>query len=1261
MNHLPVGDGESSGDEEQVSPQLRDGGVWPPPEEDDYYSVSKVLVEKKRALMRQSRNSPKAPSRAKKQTVQSLYSSFVPVFALKRLRERPEDFRFSVNAPAAVVLTRVDGLTTIIRRANSQITGPNRLCSELDRFFGGLAEAAADEGGDLVKVVGNTILLLFNVEGTSIQSLDEATLCAARFATKVRDAFPDLGLRSSMGRGSITCVNIAPDGPDGHPAYAEIVVVGKALEQATRALFETEANDVVCSSAAWTSLKTAYEGDFCGDALIRIGNAITSDDKDEYESFGEVEGSSSDVSADEDAIARSLPGGHEHAPPTSETTKSHAPGIDLRKLTLFIPRSFDRALRFRYSYASCTEHRKMSEVRDVTVCSLRVCCFDLDLFQEIVSCVYSTVEQMHGTPMKFSCDDQGLHLLLCFGLPGSVYEQSATRALAAVFLIKDRLCSQRLLGDRCRQYPRIKDRKSLRVMAGVATSWAFCGVVGSSQRMDYIVIGDAVDKAQLLEQACGHPRMPEIVSGGRAGNIVLECGTTVLHTKHEVTHEECRADELPIFAGASGRIRIYAPLGWRERHAVVGAVPTHLISSQKARNRQVAAVFENQRRGETCVIGGGWSAASARVFADESVPILSRFHKATLLRTNRSKSAYEDGALGLCTVGGAWRSPVATALDVIETSMRRRRRSFGNGMRHSSRNHVRSPRRSPGRSPSPLPREREPNNASFTPRPTSPHLSLRSQPSSSAAWSRRWTSTSQRGAMSPPPPQLPQSGGGSRSPDSLRDKLMRGRSLGHLLSGKRPAITRPCDENDVDGWNKCGEEGLGSSLVGRTSAVLSSLPTTLHKYASVLNDMYMPEERNAELGDERIFADVSPMMRRARLVQIVVLIILQASKRSRLTLLLDNLDQMDDTSWDILYKLTQWQKKVANGTLPHSTNKRASSMSRMASFLLKGSFGTASESTTRLSKAQTDGVDLLQYSCELMSSHPFLAFVVAPYSSATGVERAEWQEIRRLSRDANTYIELAKLSAHEARLFAAERLKLCNAESTDEAKEVGVKLVSECPMLDELVASSLGDPETLASILSEAKNDHIKVIIATPPKIEVSDDLDAMELPLAYAASRLAMVDELPLWRQQLLFAASVFKKEFTPELLVNIVLDEMDLKSVAALCEDLCVTTESSGGTIFSCSRGSGCFEYGHDGFVPCEDNEGVFCASGGDIYAFAEPLVQRALASKLTESQITAVFRRAQALTTKSSLRLDALISPYLVKKHTALLEACEIRRKS
>jgi len=441
--------------------------------------------------------------------------------------------------------------------------------------------------------------------------------------------------------------------------------------------------------------------------------------------------------------------------------------------------------------------------------------------------------------------------------------------------------------------------------------------------------------------------------------------------------------------------------------------------------------------------------------------------------------------------------------------------------------------------------------------------------------------------------------------------------LGHLLSSSGSSKRRSSSlepQHSMSG---------GGGLSGRAAAVFSALPPRLHKYASVLNDMFLPDVRDPDLRDDkRVLEKATVMMRRARLVQLVVLVILAAAKRANLCILLDSLEQMDDASWDVLYKLTQWQKKAQKLLVATTTTTTTSSRNVVAKHppgrtlrrlvgrvlhaatgrSVRRSFGnddkdvaslpsssqqqqqqaeqavvsspraaaanaaerkkssSFSLSRQRRGTVKYDGVEVAPFATELAAQPPkCVVFVVAPLSSNLGSQRAEWLETKRLAESYGAFVEVRPFTLEEAFAFAAERLKLCSPDSPEKDRRKAVALVAAAGPLRDLVAATHTHVDVLAQMLADARAQGRVVATAAPLELRVSPSLAFLEPPLAHWLATLSAVDALPARTQYVLAAAAVFRK-FTPTLLKKVALVHNDLGFVQAMCLELCKPVEPTG-----------------------------------------------------------------------------------------------------
>lgn len=108
--------------------------------------------------------------------------------------------------------------------------------------------------------------------------------------------------------------------------------------------------------------------------------------------------------------------------------------------------------------------------------------------QNLMFSIQQACYSHEGTLNKFVIDDKGMLFLLVFGLPPLVHTDDPTRAVLSCF-------------EMCLSFQQLQ----LTGRFGVTTGRAYCGVCGSSQRMEYTVLGDAVNlSARLMANAPAH-------------------------------------------------------------------------------------------------------------------------------------------------------------------------------------------------------------------------------------------------------------------------------------------------------------------------------------------------------------------------------------------------------------------------------------------------------------------------------------------------------------------------------------------------------------------------------------------------------------------------------------------------------------------------------------------------------------------------------------------------------------------------------------
>jgi class 3 adenylate cyclase len=131
-----------------------------------------------------------------------------------------------------------------------------------------------------------------------------------------------------------------------------------------------------------------------------------------------------------------------------------------------------------------------SELRQVTALFVRVTGLDqlaaasLDRHQEWVFNVHETLRSISSSSGRFLIDDRGVVFVLVLGDPGNAHADDIERAFSFAGELERR--AQRL---------------GVNVSMGLATGRAFCGVIGSHVRRQYVIVGPAMNLATRLMEA----------------------------------------------------------------------------------------------------------------------------------------------------------------------------------------------------------------------------------------------------------------------------------------------------------------------------------------------------------------------------------------------------------------------------------------------------------------------------------------------------------------------------------------------------------------------------------------------------------------------------------------------------------------------------------------------------------------------------------------------------------------------------------------
>ena len=154
------------------------------------------------------------------------------------------------------------------------------------------------------------------------------------------------------------------------------------------------------------------------------------------------------------------------------------------------------------------------ELRSVTTLFLELLGIDDDLAdgvitgpQVVMSVCLACLRRFGGSIRQFTVDDKGCVLIGAFGLPGSSHEDNSRRAVEAALTIRKKL-EESKISSRC----------------GISQGLVFCGLVGSTERCEYAMMGASVNLAARLMGKCasGEILVSETVFQASQNDFVFE-------------------------------------------------------------------------------------------------------------------------------------------------------------------------------------------------------------------------------------------------------------------------------------------------------------------------------------------------------------------------------------------------------------------------------------------------------------------------------------------------------------------------------------------------------------------------------------------------------------------------------------------------------------------------------------------------------------------------------------------------------------------
>ncbi len=430
-------------------------------------------------------------------------SRYLPAVLRQHAAALGHEAGYSWPLHGSILFSDIAGFTALTERYAAQgAEGAEALARALDIYFGGMAQVAADHGGDVIDFIGDALVVLWPVAAPDKDHLrracEQAASCGLAMNRHLAEISGAIGAsleqRIAISAGSLEAHRIS--GPAQRQCF---VVTGRPIQEAAEANAAAGAGEVVLAGA-------------CAD----LGG----------------EGWSLDQARNGHLIVRQLsrPMDELRAWEGWEAGLAAGPAAPT-PFARFLPSALAR-------HAEAAGDERLAEFRNVSTVFVR---FDdiaasaagcSPVLQAAVTTVLGALQRFGGSFERLSCDEKGITVLAAFGLPYQSHEDDGARAVLAAREIQDSL---RTAGQAA--------------SLGVTRGRIFYADTGGATRRHLCMVGDPVNLAARLMTA---------------DQGLLLCDQPTRHAAQaQLLFDE--GSELEI-RGRTEACRVFRPLAPRERH-----------------------------------------------------------------------------------------------------------------------------------------------------------------------------------------------------------------------------------------------------------------------------------------------------------------------------------------------------------------------------------------------------------------------------------------------------------------------------------------------------------------------------------------------------------------------------------------------------------------------------------------------------------------------------------------------------------------------
>lgn len=450
------------------------------------------------------------------QVASDTLEAYLPDTIRGRLLDADEPLSGPANypLPAGILFADISGFTALAEGlAKDTPNGAERLTAILNEFFGHLIETVETQGGDVVRFAGDALLAVWETEDQE-SALALAAWRAAHCAFTIQKTFHDykadegtpLRLRIAVGAGNLQILHLG-----GVNDRWEYLIAGQPLSEVVQASMAAQPSQVLLVNERWIRAPTGVRGTLAGDQLLRVTRTF----------------------------APPAPAPSSRQPPEKfeyEFLQRHLPSAILERL-------------LAGQDAWLGELRPLS-ILFVNLPELSGEGIDPQRAQTTLRALQTALYRYEGSVNKFTIDDKGVSLIAALGLPPLAHTDDPKRAVLAAWQIHSDL---KALGQRC--------------AIGVSTGRVYCGAVGSQQRREYTIMGNAANLAARLMQ--------------HAGDGIL-CDYATAEIAREAM--EFTPPEHIEVKGRNGQIPVHRPLRPRPRSLAQRASPSTMVGRATERS-----------------------------------------------------------------------------------------------------------------------------------------------------------------------------------------------------------------------------------------------------------------------------------------------------------------------------------------------------------------------------------------------------------------------------------------------------------------------------------------------------------------------------------------------------------------------------------------------------------------------------------------------------------------------------------------------------